>query len=387
MTSRSVLFLDSNTPETAEAIKWLKDQNYHVDNSDDVNIMFQKLSIVNFDILLVNLNSMQILYKQLIDDILDKSPETDTIFITNEKIKYELKNNYKNITLHCLIEPVNLKDFVGLIQYITNNRDSNHKVETAQRRLLSKKEFQNFIANSKPMLNVIQFIKRNAISDIPIVIQGERGVGKELLARIIHENSLRNNHNFYFGDFESCKDTRANAELFGFENETSKKKIGLLEMANESTLFIDEICHLKPNTQGKLARFLESKYFERIGGDAYIKSNARLIVSTCKDLYKEMNNGRFKRELYYALVVASVSLPPLRERIDDIPFLIKFFINKYNKKYKKEIQSISEEAQNLLMKYDYLEDNVRQLENIIKNAIYNENDTIITLMAVKKYFE
>jgi DNA-binding NtrC family response regulator len=250
--------------------------------------------------------------------------------------------------------------------------------------------FENIVGRSKAMQDIFDLIRRVAGVDTPVLIEGESGTGKELVARAIHHNSLRKGKPFVAINCASIPETLVESELFGhvkgaFTGAYTSKK-GLFEVADGGTVFLDEIGDLPLNTQAKILRFLQEKTFQPVGSTEEKRVDVRIICATNKSLKEEMLNGRFREDLFYRINVITIKLPPLRERKEDIPLLVRHFVEKFSKELKKEIKGVSDEAMEMLINYSY-PGNVRELENIIIGAITLETSDIIqpeTLLLLKK---
>ena len=238
----------------------------------------------------------------------------------------------------------------------------------------------NIIGNSKAMQSVYDLIAHVSKSDATVLIRGESGVGKELVANAIHYNSLRANKPFIKVNCAALPETIIESELFGhergaFTGALSQRK-GRFELAEGGTIFLDEIGDLSAALQIKLLRILQEKEFERVGGTTTIKANVRVIAATNRNLEKLATDGQFRQDLYYRLNVFPIHIPPLRERKTDIPLLIDFFIEKYGKLNHKDIHRISTAAIDMCMSYHW-PGNVRELENCIERAVLLTNDDVI----------
>ncbi len=235
-------------------------------------------------------------------------------------------------------------------------------------------QFDRIIGKSKPMQELYQVIEKVAPTNATVLIEGESGTGKELVARAIHCNSLRKDENFVAVNCSAFAETLLESELFGhekgaFTGAVNMKK-GRFELAAKGTLFLDEIGELPMSIQVKLLRVLQEKVVERVGGTASVPVNFRLIAATNKNLEQEIQRGNFREDLYYRLNVVKATLPPLRERREDIPLLVNHFIDKYANAPDSVNQGkrISKEAVQIL--YDYVwSGNVRELENVVERGV------------------
>ena len=240
--------------------------------------------------------------------------------------------------------------------------------------------FGNMIGKSKGMLKVYSLVRKVADTVANILITGESGTGKELVANAIHENSSRKDKSFVVINCGGIPENLLESELFGYMKGSFSgahvDKPGLFEVAHRGTIFLDEIGELPPFLQVKLLRVVQEKTFRRIGGAEDIKVDVRIISATNQDLAQKVKNGSFREDLYYRLNVIPVKVPPLRERNEDIPLLANYFIEKYSKKFEKEIKKISPYALRLLMEYPF-PGNVRELENIIERSVALETTNIV----------
>lgn len=243
-----------------------------------------------------------------------------------------------------------------------------------------KYNFDDIIAVDKKSIEIKEFAKRIALTDSNVLITGESGTGKELYASAIHNFSLRKDFPFIPVNCASFEKSLIESELFGYEEGTftgAKKngKTGLFQLANGGVLFLDEIGELEYGLQGKLLRVLQEKSIRKIGGSKEIPIDVRLICATNKDLFKLMEEGKFRRDLYYRIAIIPLTIPPLRERKDDIPSLANKFISDLSQKYKKDM-FLSQEAIQLLKEYEWC-GNIRELKNIIEFTFNMREEKVI----------
>ena len=228
------------------------------------------------------------------------------------------------------------------------------------------------IGSSGKMQQIYKLIGQVAASDVAILLRGESGTGKELVARAIYHYSKRKDKPFLIMNSAAIPDTLLESELFGCEKgaftDARERRIGKLEQCDGGTLFLDEVGDMPASTQAKMLRVLEDKSFERLGGNTTIKVNVRLITATNKNLERLIKEDKFREDLYYRLNAITISIPPLRERKEDITQLAQYFLIKYSKELNKEMNKISPEALSVLQNYEW-PGNVRELENVIKKAV------------------
>ena len=240
--------------------------------------------------------------------------------------------------------------------------------------------FGDIIGDSQKMKSVYNTIERIAQSDVTILVRGETGTGKELIAAAIHKRSKRDKEPFIKLNCAAITDSLLESELFGHEKgaftDAKETRKGRFELADRGTLFLDEIGDISPSAQVKLLRVLQEREFERVGGSKTIRVNVRLVAATNRDLEKMVKDGDFREDLYYRLNVIPIDLPPLRQRGEDIKLLVNFFLERSMKNHKK-IVSVTEEAMSKLMSYPW-PGNVRELENTIERIVLMGNEDGIT---------
>ena len=246
-----------------------------------------------------------------------------------------------------------------------------------------KYSFENIIGQSEAMGKVVAIARKIAESDATtVLIQGESGVGKDVMAKTIHYNSARTDKPFIEVTCTALPETLVESELFGHEKgaftdaKTAKK--GLFELADGGTIYLDEIGDMKPSTQSKLLRVIEERTFKRIGGLRDIKVDVRVITATNKDIEKAVKDGEFREDLYYRIKIIPIYIPPLRERKEDIIPLIMHFIRVFSKEIKKDVKSLDTEAENMLLRYHW-PGNVRELKNVVERVFILESGSIIYL--------
>lgn len=233
---------------------------------------------------------------------------------------------------------------------------------------------------NKEFKEVLRVAEKAATSNSNILILGESGTGKEVIAKFIHQCSLRKDENFVAVNCQVFSDSLLESELFGHEKGAFtgavEKRIGRFEEADKGTLFLDEIGEIHPHIQVKLLRAIENKSIERIGSNKKISIDLRLMSATNKDLYKNIEKGEFREDLFYRINTIIVEIPPLRERKEDIPSFIKFFLNIFKNEMKKNIDSVENSLMEILMNYDY-PGNIRELKNIIERLVVLSDSNIL----------
>jgi DNA-binding NtrC family response regulator len=248
-------------------------------------------------------------------------------------------------------------------------RDENRRLKEA---LGKRYHFQNIVGRSKKMQEVLALVERVAPTNSTVLIGGESGVGKDLIARAIHQNSRRTNGPFIKINSTAIPDTLFESELFGFERGAFTgalaSKPGKFELADKGTLFLDEIGDVPAPIQVKLLRVLQEREFERLGGTKTLKVDVRMIAATNRDLRAALEEGTFREDLYYRLNVVPIDIPPLREHKEDIPELVNHFLARFAAESEKPVESITRAALDALEGYHW-PGNVRQLENVVERAV------------------
>jgi DNA-binding NtrC family response regulator len=324
----------------------------------------KKLANTDFDLVLTDLKMKQVDGLEVLAKTKEQHPDTEVIMIT------------AYATIETAIEAMQK----GAYHYISKP----YKIEEARlilKRALEKKwlkdELRNLARDYKARIGA-----QIAPADCSVLIFGETGTGKELVARAIHHQSNRTKERFLAFNCGAFTEELLANELFGHEKDAftgaSSTKIGLLETANRGTVFLDEIGDMPPSMQVKLLRVIEERSLLRVGGTEPVKVDIRIVAATNKDLTKEVETGRFRKDLFYRLNVVSLHLPPLTERRDDVPLLAHHFLKRYAEAQDKVIEGISDEAMDILLNYEY-PGNIRELENLVERAVALCNqETILT---------
>lgn len=254
---------------------------------------------------------------------------------------------------------------------MTRNRDSTNKTRIIA---VDKKAglAERLVGKSKPMEDVYRHVRQAATTDIPILLMGETGTGKDLAAQAIHERSERNNGPYVVINLGALPSELVGSELFGHEKGAFtgaiERREGKFEEARNGTIFLDEIATIDAKVQVSLLRLIEQRTFHRLGGKTTIRTNARLIAASNQNLFELVEQGRFRKDLYYRFDVFRIVMPPLRQREGDIVLLIDEFLNRFNRSFKKHIVGVAPECVSLLESYDW-PGNVRELKNVVQRAV------------------
>ena len=270
-----------------------------------------------------------------------------------------------------LTKPVDVPRLRILIEKALEKGEALREVALLRRRVKEVWGVGNLVGNSKAMQEVYRLIELAAPTPAPVLISGESGTGKELVARTLHELSPRGSGPFVAINCSAIPETLLESEIFGHEKGAFtgalERRAGCFELAHGGTIFLDEVAEMSPSTQAKFLRILQDGIVRRLGGKAEIKVDVRVVAATNKDLQTALKDGALREDLYYRLNVFSISLPPLRERREDIPLLIQAFIEEFNARYEKRIRSVDEAGLRLLSQHPW-PGNVRELRNTIERA-------------------
>lgn len=284
--------------------------------------------------------------------------------------------------LDYLAWPVRKEDLLSILIKIDEKVALRRETFQLERDLVHKYLFAGMVSRNPKMLEIFSLIERLAKHQITVLITGETGTGKELVARALHELSPRKNKPLIIIDCASLPETLFESEVFGFERGAftgaDKSKPGLLKEADGGTVFFDEISEIPWGSQAKLLRFLSEGTFKPLGSNRLIKVDVRVICATNRDLRAEVNRGKFREDLFHRINVAEINLPPLRKRKEDIPLLCLYFLDIYNQKFNKSVRGISNRAKTLLTDYDW-PGNIRELEKVIERAVMLTTEDFIDI--------
>jgi two-component system NtrC family response regulator len=309
---------------------------------------------------------------QLLREVRGLQPEAVVVLMTAYGTVGTAVAAMKEGAYDYLTKPIDLDELLLLIQRVEREVVLGQENRHLKEQLREKFKVDFIVSASRQMEEALNLVGRVSQSSATILILGESGTGKELIARAIHYSSPRADKPFVKVNCAALPENLLESELFGHEKGAFTgavaRRVGRFELADQGSIFLDEIGDLSPSLQMKLLRVLQEKEFERVGSNQTIRSDVRVIAATNRNLEEAIRKGTFREDLYYRLNVVTVSLPPLRERKEDIPLLVEHFLKKYNRENKKNVTSLSKEARDLLMRYDY-PGNVRELENIVERAV------------------
>jgi len=281
----------------------------------------------------------------------------------------------------CLIRPVEPPWLPALLEKAVEKAEVAPEVPVLRRHLQEVRGMGLLLGTSPPMREIYRLIDQAAPTSAAVLITGETGTGKELVARMIHELSPRSTQPFVAVNCSAIPESLVESELFGYEKGAftgaMERRTGYFELADAGTIFLDEITEMSPNLQAKYLRTLQDGAVRRLGGRTELKVDVRVIAATNKEPLQAVKDGEFREDLYYRLNVLSVTLPPLRQRREDIPLLVDAFIKEFSGKYDRPVKSLDDEALCLLMRHEW-PGNVRELRNMIERVVVQSGRERIT---------
>ncbi len=308
----------------------------------------------------------------LLKQIKEINPGTEVVMITAFGSIENAVGALKAGASEYLTKPIDLDDLLFKLRKVEEKTYLVRENMVLRETLRDRFKSEEFVYQSEKMHEVSSLVVRIAKTDSTCIISGESGVGKEVVLNMIHALSERKSFPLIKVNCAAIPETLLESELFGYEKGAFtgayQRKAGKFELADKGTIFLDEIGDIPLLLQSKLLRVIQEREIERLGGTHPIKVDVRIIAATNRNLEEEVRKGAFREDLYYRLNVVDIIVPPLRERKEDIPLLIDFFLKKYNIKHKKNIKGLTREARDVLVRYDY-PGNVRELENIVERAV------------------
>jgi two-component system response regulator AtoC len=366
-----VLLVDDDVPFREALSAELGDSGFRVTAVADVEASLRQLDNQQFDVAIVDLNLPDLSGEELLTELRERSPWTEVVILTGHGTIENAVRTLKNGAYDFLTKPCNLDELEVTLRRAYEKRSLMQENRLLQRELARHDRFKEFVGESVALRRVLEMITKVSQADSTVLIQGESGVGKELAARAIHRESPRRDRPFIVVDCTSLQESLLQSELFGHERGAFtgavSRKHGLFEVADGGTVFLDEIGEITPAVQARILRVLDTGQFRRLGGVQDIRVNVRIICATNRDLARMVQNGRFRQDLFFRINVMSFTLPPLRERRQDVPRLVHYFARNSSVASKGPF-TFSPDAMAVLQSYSW-PGNVRELQNVIERAL------------------
>jgi DNA-binding NtrC family response regulator len=367
-----ILIADDHDAIRRGLVRGLTEAGHEVDEASNGNAAIERLHDGYYDVVLSDLKMGGSDGMDVLRTTRALHPTTAVILMTAFGTVNTAVEAMKIGAFDYVQKPFEIEEMEVKIEKALEVRRLKTEIEYLRDAQQDRYDFDRIVGSSPALQRVLDIVKKVAKSNTTVLIRGETGTGKELIAGAIHHNSLRTSRNFVKVNCAALQENLLESELFGHEKGAftgaDKQRIGRFEQSDGGTLFLDEIGDMSASTQAKILRVLQEHEFERLGGTRTLRVDVRLIAATNRDLPAMVQAGHFREDLYYRLNVVSIEMPPLRERKDDIVPLANTFIRKFAGELKKKIDGLETDAQKLLMRYNW-PGNIRELENTIERAM------------------
>ncbi len=367
-----ILVADDHDSLRRGIVRALSDAHHEVDEAPNGNVAIEKLHEGQYDVVLSDLKMGGSDGLDVLRTAKSMHPSTAVILMTAFGSVHTAVEAMKIGAFDYVQKPFEIEEMELKVEKAIEHRRLKHEIEYLRHTQGDIYDFERIVGASGALQSVLGIVKKVAKSNTTVLIRGETGTGKELIAGAIHHNSLRAGRNFVKVNCAALQENLLESELFGHEKGAftgaDKQRIGRFEQADGGTLFLDEVGDMSANTQAKILRVLQEHEFERLGGTRSLRVDVRVITATNRNLPQMVSQGLFREDLYYRLNVVSIDMPPLRERKEDIQALAMFFLRRFAGELKKRIDGLSPDAHKLLMRYNW-PGNIRELENAIERAV------------------
>ncbi len=366
----------------------LRDEGYEVDEATDGEEAYQKFLNEKYDLLISDIEMPKLRGIELLEKISKIDSQIITIFITAYGSLETAISALRLGASDYILKPIDFDELTLKIKRLLEYKQLIIENQLYRRELQKQYSFDNIVGKSQAMQRVFEMIKYVSQTNSNVLITGNSGTGKELVSRAIHYNGSRRDKPFVVVNCGAIPETLIESELFGHKKGAFtgaiRDKDGYFKAADGGTLFLDEISEMPLQLQVRILRAIEQKEIIPVGSSTPILVDVRVISATNKDLYQEVEAGRFRSDLYYRLNVVEIHLPSISERVEDIPLLVEHFVNKYRNEMNKNIKGVDAEAMKALMNYRW-KGEIRELENVIERAIIFAKGDYITLQELPPY--
>src|SRR5215471_11697440 len=381
MPSEKILIVDDERLVRWSLRQKCEEWGYHVVEAEAGEPGLKVAQHESPDLVLLDVRMPDMSGLEVLDQLKKNGDARAVIMITADPQLDDVKAALKLGAYDFVGKPVDFDELHVAIKNALEATSLRAEVQSLRGEVRREAGYHNVVSVSPKMTELMHFVRKVASSEATtILIQGESGTGKDLIAKAIHYESSRQEKPFVAINCSAIPETLMEAELFGHEKgaftDAKAMKKGLFEMADGGTLFLDEIGELSPLLQAKLLRVLEDQVIRRVGGVRDMQVDVRVIAASNRDLEKAVREGHFRQDLYYRLAIIAIFIPPLRDRKEDILPLVDFFVDHYNRKFRKNVQGLNEETQRLLMSYSW-PGNVRELKNALERAMLLEDGTLL----------
>jgi len=368
----------------------LRKEKYEVEEAENGKIAFEMLKETSYDLVITDLEMPEMKGIELLDEIRKINLQTNTIVITAYGSMETAIAALRSGASDYILKPIEFDELLIKVKKLFEVRDLHLENRILRRELQRDYDYTNIIGKSPAITQIFDMIKAVADTDSTVLISGNSGTGKELVAKALHYNSKRSNKPFIALNCGAISENLIESELFGhkkgaFTGAISDKE-GFIKAAEGGTLFLDEISEMPPQLQVKLLRAIQEKEYTPVGTTVSLPVNVRFIASTNRNLQEYINQGKFREDLFYRLNVVDIQLPSLKERESDIPLLADYFLDKYRKQMNKNIKGISNDAMRALMYHEW-KGEIRELENVIERAAIFCNEEFINVKNLPAQFQ
>ena len=368
----------------------LKKEKYDVDEAANGKLASDMLKNKSYDLVITDLEMPEMKGIELLDEIKKMNVQTNTIVITAYGSVDTAIAALRSGASDYILKPVEFDELLIKVKKLFEVRELHLENRILRKELQREYDSSNIIGKSPAIAQIFEMIKAVSDTDSTVLISGNSGTGKELVAKALHYNSKRSNRPFIALNCGAISENLIESELFGhkkgaFTGAISDKE-GFIKAAEGGTLFLDEISEMPPQLQVKLLRAIQEKEYTPVGTTVSLPVNVRFIASTNKNLQEQVSQGKFREDLYYRLNVIEIHLPSLKERDSDIPLLADFFLDKYRKQMNKNILGISNDAMRALMNHEW-KGEIRELENVMERAVIFCNEDFINVKHLPMQFQ
>ncbi len=376
----NILVCYDSEPVTETIAATLKESGHACTVITDPDDALEEAGSGRYDVVITGLRSDDGDGTAVLEAARRADPKCQVIVVTDRSRADDAVLAMQSGALYYLQTPVNPVELSAMVDRAAEHVYLARDRAAMQSELAERYTFQNIVGNSPPMQKVFRKMRQIAATDATVLVQGETGTGKELVARGIHYNSPRRHNRFVPLNCAGLVETILESELFGHEKGAFtgavSSRVGLFEYANHGTLFLDEIGDMPVSSQTKLLRALEHGEIVRVGSNEAVHVDVRLIAASNQDLHKKIEDGSFRRDLFYRLNVMTINLPPLRDRQGDIPLLIDDFVREFSEVYDRPVAGLSSAARKALFRYQW-PGNVRELRNCIEHMMVATTDEVL----------
>ena len=381
----SILIVDDDLNLRKMLAFVLTKEGYRVEEAVNGVDALKKLKGRNFDLVISDIRMPDLNGIELLKKIKSHEQDLPVIMITAYATTNDAIEAMKLGAEDYIMKPFSLDELKIIINKSLHKMSIERENVALKEKLSNKENFENIVGADPKMHKIFELIDTIAQTDSNVLVSGESGTGKELIARAIHSKSRRSGQKFVSINCGALPENLLESELFGHKKgaftDAYQDKEGLFESASQGTLFLDEISEMSQKMQVKILRAIQEKTIRRVGGTHEINVDVRIITATNRDLVESIEKGDFRSDLYYRLNVINIKVPPLRERKDDIPILMQFFLQRYNKRFAKAIQGFEKKVMECFQNYNW-PGNVRELENFVERGVALEKGLVISAAAL-----